>query len=324
MPDPAVDQSRPIAVTGATGFVGRHVVRALVEGGRRVRALVRDARKADRVLPDSVELVLGDVLDPGSLGELIAGAGAVVHLVGIRREQPGGVRFERLHVDATRNVVSAAETAGVARYVHMSALGARPDAACAYHLTKWRAEQLVRGSGLAWTIVRPSLILGDGGEFLDMARGWARGTEPPRRFLPYFTRPAAGVGDPVPTRADRSALVQPVLVEDVARAIAMALQRDGSVGEVEPLVGPEAYTWPQLLVLIRDRTPGAKRRIAPRGVPGVAASRLAWVAQRVGLGSLLPFGPCEPLMAIEDNTGSPAKARADLGVDPAPIVGALA
>lgn len=321
----ASQQSGTIAVTGATGFVGRFVVRELLARGRRVRALARDPREAARVLPDAgVDLVAGNVLDPDSMDDLAAGADAMVHLVGIRRELPGGVTFRKLHADATRIAVAAAERAGVRRYIQMSALGARPDAASAYHKTKWDAEEIVRGSSLAWTIVRPSLILGPGGEFMQMATGWARGTESPKRFMPYFCKPAPSVGEPVPDTCDNSASIQPVSVADVASAIAGALERDGAIGEVYPLVGPDAYSWPQLLVLIRDSTPGAKPKIQPRGVPGVLAHYLALAMGKAGLGSLLPFGPSEPLMAIEDNTGSPAKARADLGVDPAPLDSVLA
>ena len=314
-----------VSVTGATGFVGRFVVRELRSRGVRVRALVRDARKAVRVLSEEgVELVIGDVLDTDSMDELAAGAGAMVHLVGIRREKPGGITFRKLHVEATRNAVAAAERAGVRRYIQMSALGARPDAASAYHKTKWAAEEIVRGSSLAWTIVRPSLILGPGGEFMQMATGWARGTEPPKHFMPYFCKPAPSVGAPVPDTCDNSASVQPVSVADVALSIAAALERDSAIGEVYPLVGPVAYSWPQMLVLIRDATPGAKPKIKPRGVPGVFAHYLAWAMGKAGLGTLLPFGPSEPLMAIEDNTGSPAKTRGDLGVDPAPLDRVLA
>ncbi len=326
---PATEHAQPaaavVAVTGATGFVGRFVVRELQSRGLPVRALVRDARKAARVLPAiGVELVTGDVLDADSMDELAAGASAMVHLVGIRRETPGGITFRKLHVEATRNAVQAAERAGVSRYIQMSALGARPDAASKYHQTKWAAEEIVRGSALAWTIVRPSLILGPGGEFMQMATGWARGTEPPKRFMPYFCKPAPSVGEPVPDTCDNSASVQPVSVADVASAIAAAIERDSAIGEVYPLVGPVAYSWPQMLVLIRDATPGAKPKIQPRGVPGVFAHYLALVMGKAGLGTLLPFGPSEPLMAIEDNTGSPAKARADLGVEPAPLDRVLA
>ena len=314
-----------VAVTGATGFVGRHVVRELRRRGRRVRALARDAAKAGRVLPeDGVELVVGDALDTGAMDRLAEGADALVHLVGIRREASGGATYEKMHVGATRSAIGAASRAGVARYLHMSALGARPEAATAYHRTKWRAEEIVRDSGLAWTILRPSLILGAGGEFMDMAIGWARGTEPPRRFLPYFSKPTPTVRARARDTGDPAALVQPVSVTGVAQACVEAGEREQAIGEIYPLVGSEVCSWPELLVMVRDATPGAKKNLEPHGVPGVLAARLAWALGRVGLGSLLPFGPSEPIMAIEDNTGGSAKALTDLGVEPEPLARILA
>lgn len=317
--------ARCVAVTGATGFVGRYLVRELVERGHRVRALVRDRSKAGRTLPGaSVAHIAGDIFDARSLDDLLDGADALVHLIGIRREMPGGVTFQRLHVNATSNALAAAERAGVRRYVHMSALGSRPDAKSAYHKTKWKAEQRVRDSSLAWTIFRPSIILGPDGEFMEMAQGWARGTEPPKHFLPYFMKPVPTVGARTPGSADRSALIQPISVRDVAKAFATAVEREDAFGEVYPLVGPEPFTWPQLLVQIRDATPGAKPKLKPFGVPADIASMMALGMQKIGLGGLLPFGPSEPIMAAEDNTGSPNKARADLGVDPEPFTKTLA
>jgi NADH dehydrogenase len=311
--------SRVVAVTGATGFVGRHVVDELLRRGHRVRALSR-SRERWNVLPEGdITHVLGDVFDEQSMDRLAEGADAFIHLIGIRREQSGGVTFKRLHVDATRAAIGAATRSGVSRYIQMSALGTRPEARSDYHKTKWAAEQLVRDSNLQWTIMRPSVILGPDGEFMDMAMGWARGEEPPKRFLPYFAKPIPMVGERVPDSADRSATVQPVSVRDVAAAFASAIERDDAIGETYPVVGPQPMTWPQLLVLVRDATPGANRKLQPFGIPAEIASAVALGFQKIGLGSLLPFGPSEPLMAAEDNAGTPAKVSAHLGVTPEPF-----
>lgn len=297
-----------VAVLGATGFVGRHLVREMISRGWSVRAMVRDRHKAARSLPDhGVKYIMGDVFDEAAMDNLLAGAGAVVNLIGIRREMPGGVTFEKLHVHATRAAIGAAEKAGVRRFLQMSALGTRPQARSLYHQTKWTAETLVRGGALGWTIFRPSIILGPDGEFMEMARGWARGTEQPKHFLPYFSRPASTTGG-------RAARIRPVSVRDVAFAMSQAIACEDSIGEVVPLVGPEELTWPEFLVRIRDVTPGARMKLKPIGVPAHPASNVAWAMQRIGLGSLLPFGPSEPIMATEDNTGSPVKAREQLGV----------
>lgn len=309
-----------VAVTGATGFVGRHVVPALLDRGHDVRVLVRDRAKAAQVLPcDRLGIVLGDLFDEDARADLAAGCDAVVHLVGIRRELPGGVTYERLHVDATTLMVQAAAESGTRRFIHMSALGARPDAPAAYHATKFEAESVVRGSGLAWTIFRPSVILGPDGEFMEMARGWVRGEEPPRRFLPYFTRFGALTPAEVLTGGSEVALVQPVDVEDVAAAFAEAVSNDDAIGEVYPLGGARALAWPDLLVAIRDRVPGAKPKIKPLGIPAPLARGGALACKALGLASLLPFGPDEPVMATEDSVCTTAKAKVHLGLEPTPF-----
>ena len=315
---------RCVAVTGATGFIGRNLVRELTQRGHRVRALAQ-RRDFARSLPrENVTVVVGDIFDASDMDDLTAGADAMIHLIGIRREMPGGVTYEKLHVESTRSALAATERSGATRFLQMSALGARPEAACLYHRTKWEAEELVRASGLDWTILRPSVILGPDGEFIKLAQGWARGEESPKHFMPYFSRPMPMAGERVPDRADLAALVQPISVQDVARSFAEALVRPEAIGEAYALVGPDVLTWPQLLVLIRDATPGAKRHIQPIGIPAQIASPAAMVFQKIGLGTLLPFGPSEPIMATEDSTGSPAKVRADLGVTPASFEDTLA
>src|SRR5439155_1586716 len=115
-----------IAVTGATGFVGRHITTVLARRGHTVRALVRDPRRAPTLQSLGVELVPGDLADAGALTTLLRGANAVVHLVGIIVEM-GPATFHAVHVEGTRRVVEAARRAGVERFVHMSAVGARDE-----------------------------------------------------------------------------------------------------------------------------------------------------------------------------------------------------
>ena len=122
-----------IAMTGASGFVGRYVAAALVERGHIVRALSRD-RNAPRVLPDEgVEVILGDVFDDGALSRTADGADCFINLIGIHREQPGECTYERMHVRATQRCIDVAAKAGIDRFVQMSALGVRPEARSDYH-----------------------------------------------------------------------------------------------------------------------------------------------------------------------------------------------
>src|SRR5687768_9499458 len=162
-----------VFITGASGFVGSAVLEELLSRGYSANALVH--RGELQVTGDRVTTIKGDLFDRKALDEGLRGCDAVIHVVGIIMERPGkGVTFERIHVEGTRNVVDAAVRNGVRRYVHMSALGSRPDAASRYHRTKFQAEQYVRGSGLEWTIFRPSLIHGPRGEFMRMEADWAR------------------------------------------------------------------------------------------------------------------------------------------------------
>ena len=131
-----------IAVTGATGFVGRHITTVLARRGHTVRALVRDPHRASTLESLGVELIPGDLGDAGALTTLMRGANAVVHLVGIIVEM-GPATFHTVHVEGTRRVVEAARRAGVERFVHMSAVGARDEpGATPYYRTKWHAEEL--------------------------------------------------------------------------------------------------------------------------------------------------------------------------------------
>ncbi len=146
----------------------------------------------------------------------MADCDAAIHLVGIIEEKPSkDITFEKMHVDATRRVLDAAKAVGVERYVHMSALGTRPDAVSDYHKTKWHAEELVRASGLTYTIFRPSMIHGPRGEFMKQAASWAKGKAAPFVFMPYFGFGPLGTGG--------SGKVQPVYVKDVAKVFVDAL-----------------------------------------------------------------------------------------------------
>jgi len=156
-----------VALPGASGFVGRHGLARLQESGHAVRTLVRtpgNIAAPESITAAGVAEIVGDLDKPEALRELVAGADAVIHLVGIIRERPRrGQTFQRVHIEGTQNLLRAARAAGVRRWVHMSALGTRPEAASRYHQTKYAAEQVVRASGLEWTIFQPSLLHGPDG-----------------------------------------------------------------------------------------------------------------------------------------------------------------
>lgn len=304
-----------VGVTGASGFVGRHLCRALLSAGHDVRALSRSAEKARRVLPDDprLQIIEGDVFDNAPVSQLFDGATEAVHLIGILRETRKGPSFKDAHVTATRRVLRAAERAGVNRYLHMSALGTSAQASTEYWRTKHAAEELVRGSRLRWTIFRPSLIHGPDGEFTLMLKGWAEGRRMPWLFMPYFTRfePRQGGFGVVQPR------VAPIAVGDVATAFVEALARDSAVGEVYNLSGGETLDFANMLRHVRDRLPQGKRDLRPIGVPGVVAAAQARVFGLLGLKDILPFDEGMAMMGMSDSTSSDDKAQTHLGVQPA-------
>lgn len=295
-----------VAVTGATGFVGRHLCRTLLEHGHAVRALVRDAKKANH-LPRSTQPIEGDIFDRESLDRLVDKADACIHLVGIIMERPRfEITFQRLHVEATANIVAACEAAGVLRYVHMSALGARPNAEAAYHRTKFEAEQIVRHSRLPWTIFRPSLIHGPDGEFTEMVGKWVRGAAPPFLFMPYFGAGLLGTG---PRR-----LIQPIYINDLTEAFARSIETERTVREVYPLGGADRMTWPEMFLTFCDAiSPGSNKPAI--ALPAWYAKGVAQGMAAAGLGSLLPFNVDQVIMSQEDSTCDTGRVQQHLGLE---------
>ena len=308
-----------VAVTGATGFVGGHVVRALLERGWNVRALGHSRDSAAELRGrDGVTVVMGDVNDAQAMAELTRGCDAMIHLVGIIRESKGK-RFEDLHVNATRSAIAACRRNGVARYLHMSALGVSDESRTEYQRTKFKAEQEVRASELDWTIFRPSLIHGPGGEFTQMMAQWSRGEIAPWVGIPYFRRPETEQRVPFGGVNYIDPLVQPIVVTDVANYFADALDRPQTIGEIFNLVGPERLTWPAMLEYVHDHVPHAKKGLKPLWAPSDIVSMKAKAAQFVGLGSLLPFDEGMAIMGAEDSTSSLERVEAYFDREPMPF-----
>jgi len=219
-----------VAVLGGSGFVGRSLCHALAAAGYRVRVATRDRERAKErlILLPTAEVLAVDVHDPAQLAAFVRGADAVVNLVAELHEGRGNRSFREAHVALARKVVDACREGGIARLLHMSSLRAAPDAPSAYLRSKGEAEAVVRASGLAWTIFRPSVIFGRDDSFLNL---FAQAL----RCLPVMV-----LGSP-------GARFQPVFVEDVAAAFVKSLADPGSHGHGYDLCGPRVYTLRELV-----------------------------------------------------------------------------
>jgi len=215
-----------ILVTGATGFVGGHVIHALRADDRRVRALVRDRRKGgERLEAWGCDVVGGDVTTPETLRTALEGCDAVIHLVAIRQGRPE--QFQRVMVDGTRNLIAAAREAGVGRFVHMSALGVSEQTKdlVPYFGAKWQMEQDVQAAEIPYVIFRPSFIFAkDGG------------------ILPTFAK-LARLTPVTPIMGDGRQRIQPIWADDVGAYFSKAVDLDGVTGRTFELGGPDAVTW---------------------------------------------------------------------------------
>jgi uncharacterized protein YbjT (DUF2867 family) len=217
-----------ILVTGSTGFIGPKIVHKLRAERRDVRCLVRDRHRARQIESWGCEIVEGDVTDRASLDAAVAGCDVVIHLVSIlvgRRQD-----FERVMAQGTRDLVDAAKTAGVRRFVLMSALGVSDLTRdlVPYYRAKWEMERTVRDSGLEYVIFRPSFVFGsDGGA------------------LQQFTR-IARLAPVTPIVGSGKQRIQPIWIDDVAAYFAAAVDEAEAANRTFELGGPDVVSWNEL------------------------------------------------------------------------------
>jgi uncharacterized protein YbjT (DUF2867 family) len=258
-----------ILVTGASGFVGTHVVRRLVETGEGpIRAMVRSRAKAPFL--KGVEVVEADVTRPETLGPAVAGVGVIIHTAAItaNAKEPYPGAYDAINRRGTENLVEAAIAAGVARIVVMSGLGTRPAPKGTYMATRWGLEEAVRKSGIAHVILQPSVLFGDGAEFI--------------AALSRLTR----VSPVLPLLAGGKTRFQPLWIEDLVTCLVACVKDDHLLNSSIPLGGSEYATFKEVLQTICQAM-SVHRLMAPLPLP-IARAQARLMA------ALLPHPPLTP------------------------------
>jgi len=295
--------ARIVTVFGGSGFVGRYLVQRLARHGWIVRVAVRRPDRALFLKPmgavGQITPIAAGLRHEGSIAAAVAGADAVVNLVGILHGR-GADSFAAIHVEGAARVARAAQAAGVKTFVQMSALGADPDSPAEYGRSKAAGERAVRAILPAAGIVRPSIVFGPEDDFFNRFATMAR-------FLPAL--PLIGGG---------RTLFQPVYVGDVADALLRLVEDPATTGKTYELGGPRVYSFRDLLELMLHEI-GRRRLLVP--VPfGLASLQAFFLELPSNLISVLPPPPLTQdqvqLLKRDNVVSAGALTLADLGIQP--------
>ena len=248
-----------ILITGATGYIGRHLVARLVAQGERPRCLVRDVSRAKRILPaDKVELVEGATTSPDSLGAAVQGVDTIVHAAFLTadRKQSTGNEYEKTNVQGTANLIKVAKKAGVKRIIEIGGLGTKPDKPGSYMQGRYLAEKMLKESGLDWTIIQPSVLFGKNAPF-------TKGLADLIRTSPV-----------VPLIGGGKTMFQPIYVEDVVTVLIKVLEDPtGTTNRTYTIGGPVYYSFTQIIdVLLKTMHKQRIKVPAPTTLVGVGAA----------------------------------------------------
>lgn len=297
-PDPLrSNREKPVAVTGASGLVGTHLCRMLVERAWKVRALVRDTAKAAQRLGHlQIEIRSADIRDISAMRNAFQGCGSIVHLAAIAIEKPGE-SYDSTNTDATRIILDAARAENVERVIYMSQNGSDSASPYAFLRSKGIAQDMVKDSSLKWTILRPSVIFGPEDEFVNVLARLVR-------LSPFaFPLPGGGV-----------ARFQPIAVDDVARAVIKCLEDDSTIRQSYSIGGTMPLTLKQMTERILIAMNASRGLV---GVPVGALRPIVAAAQKI-----LPRPPVTTslldLLKI-DNVVEPNELVTELGITPVPF-----
>ncbi|HET8996753.1 MAG TPA: complex I NDUFA9 subunit family protein [Acetobacteraceae bacterium] len=285
-------------VFGGSGFIGRYVVKRLAEAGHVVRVAVRDTERARQLCPmgtvGQIVPLFTTLAERGTIERAVDGAEWVVNLVGILAERHHG-DFQRVQAEGAGLIGVAAAAAGVSRLVHVSAIGADPNAQSVYARTKGLGEQALRAAFPQATILRPSLVFGPEDQF----------------FNRFGALAALSPVMPVIAGATR---MQPVYVGDVADAAMAGLTRADAAGRTYELGGPKVWTFREILAWILQQTHRHRMMLnVPMGVARLQAAIMEKLPNK-------PLTRDQLLLLAKDNVvAEGALGLRDLGITPTPV-----
>jgi uncharacterized protein YbjT (DUF2867 family) len=283
-----------ILITGATGYIGSHLAARLAAQGQHPRCLVRNTRRAASILPtDKVELVQGDTTRPDSLVAAVQGVDAIVHtsFITAEKKESVGNHYEATNVQGTANLIKAAKDAGVARMIEISGLGTKPDKPGSYMQGRYLAEKMLKESGLAWTIIQPSVLFGKNAPFITGLADLIR------------TAPV------VPLIGGGKVKFQPIYVEDVVTVIVKVLEEpERTANHTYTIGGPAYYTFTQVIdELLHAMHKTRVKAPAPTPLVGVGAAVMEAVLPKPPLTkaamTLFSFDNITDLNSVERNFG---------------------
>jgi len=251
-----------IAITGGTGFIGKHLARDLAQRGHQVVLIARGLynRDTNANLPENATFIAVNTTDTEQLTRAFAGCEAVAHCAGTSVEDKHQT-FQQVHVDGTRSAVVAAERAGVKKFVLVSYLNVRPNIRSAYHTTKWEGEEIVRRSDLNYTILKAGLVYGQGDHLLHNLGNLLR-------KLPVFA-----------TVGLREKTVRLIAVEDLVTIIRTALLEENQLSrQTVAVIGPEEFPFSTAARRISKAMGKPFLLVLP--FPVIFQRLLAWFAER--------------------------------------------
>jgi len=222
-----------IFIAGATGFIGGNLVEDLLSRGLKIKCLVRSEGADKSLRSKGIEVVRGDIAIPDTLKEVLHPDDFVIHLVGIIEEK-GAATFQSVHVEGTRNLVAEAKRVGVRHFFYQSALGADKNSWSGYLRTKAEAEEIVKQSGLGFTIFRPSLVIGPWD-------GFTKRLTEMIKLSPVLPIPGEG-----------RARFQPVYIKDWLKCLTRVIDSPEKYSSTYDIAGPEQLTYTELVEILAE------------------------------------------------------------------------